>query len=54
MMQGMGEMMRNMGAAPPKELYPSLMDLPDLPPEKRTEVQRAAYERRASAFRLPR
>ncbi len=45
MMQGMGEMMRSMGAAPPKEIYPSLMDLPDLPPEKRTEVQRAASER---------
>src|SRR4051794_27348554 len=39
MMRGMGEMMRGMGAAPPKELYPSLMDLPDLPPEKRAEVQ---------------
>src|SRR4029453_13326955 len=32
MMQGMEEMMRGMGAAPPKELYPSLMDLPDLSP----------------------
>ncbi len=52
MMQGMGEMMRNMGAAPPKELYPSLMDLPDLPPEKRTEVQRAAYERMQSGTTL--
>lgn len=45
MMQGMEDMMRGMGAAPPKEIYPSLMDLPDLPPEKRAEVQRAAYER---------
>ena len=52
MMQGMGEMMRSMGAAPPKEFYPSLMDLPDLPPEKRTEVQRAAYERMQSGTTL--
>ena len=29
----------------PKELYPSLMDLPELSPEKRTEVERAARER---------
>jgi glycine betaine catabolism B len=50
MMQGMEEMMR--GMAPPKELYPSLMDLPDLPPEKRTEVQRAAYERMQSGTTL--
>jgi ferredoxin-NADP reductase len=48
----MGEMMRGMGAAPPKELYPSLMDLPDLPPEKRAEVQRAAYERMLSGTTL--
>jgi ferredoxin-NADP reductase len=52
MMQEMGEMMRSMGAAPPKEFYPSLMDLPDLPPEKRTEVQRAAYERMQSGTTL--
>jgi glycine betaine catabolism B len=50
MMQGMEEMMR--GMAPPKELYPSLMDLPDLPPEKRPEVQRAAYERMQSGTAL--
>jgi ferredoxin-NADP reductase len=48
----MGEMMRGMGAAPPKELYPSLMDLPDLPPEKRADVQRAAYERMQSGTTL--
>jgi ferredoxin-NADP reductase len=34
-----------MGANPPKELYPSLMNLPDLSPEKREEVQRQAHER---------
>lgn len=42
---GMGEMMKGMGAPPPKELYPSLMELPDLPPEKRAEVERLAQER---------
>src|SRR6516165_948881 len=42
---GMGNMTQGMGAAPPKEIYPSLMDLPTLPPEKRADVQRAASER---------
>jgi ferredoxin-NADP reductase len=40
-MGGMG----GMGGKPPKELYPSLMDLPELSPEKRDEVQRQAHER---------
>ncbi|MFA6047024.1 MAG: hypothetical protein WC718_18735, partial [Phycisphaerales bacterium] len=52
MMEGMGEMMKNMGAPAPKALYPSLMDLPDLPPEKRDEVQRAAHERMKSGTDL--
>src|SRR5687768_13461473 len=30
MMEGMGEMMKGMGSPPPKELYPTLMDLPEL------------------------
>ena len=38
----MGEMM---GAPPPKALYPSLMDLPDLTPERRQEFERLARER---------
>lgn len=42
---GMGSMMEGMGAPPPKELYPSLMDLPDLTPERRVEVERLADER---------
>jgi ferredoxin-NADP reductase len=42
---GMGEMMKNMGKPPPKELYPTLMALPELTPEKRTEVDHAAAER---------
>jgi ferredoxin-NADP reductase len=44
-MEGMGGMMRGMGGNPPKELYPSLMDLPELSPAKRDEVQRQAHER---------
>ena len=42
---GMGKMMEGVGASPPKELYPSLMDLPNLPPEKRTEIERLAHDR---------
>lgn len=38
-------MMDKMGVPPPKEFYPSLMDLPDLSPEKRAEVERLAHER---------
>lgn len=42
----MGEMMKQMGAPSPKELYPSLMNLPpDLPPEKRAEIQKLADAR---------
>lgn len=52
MMEGMGEMMKNAGVPPPKALYPSLMDLPDLPPDKREEVQRAAHERMKSGSEL--
>lgn len=43
--EGMGDMMRAMGVPPPKELYPSLMDLPDLPLEKRGEVSEQAHAR---------
>jgi glycine betaine catabolism B len=41
---GMDKMMERMGA-PPKELYPSLMDLPSLPPERRAEIERLAQAR---------
>jgi ferredoxin-NADP reductase len=49
-MAGMGPMgalgaMCGMGAPAAKELYPSLMSLPELTPEKRAEVQRQAHER---------
>jgi hypothetical protein len=52
MMEGMGEMMKNMGKPPPKELYPSLMDLPDLPLTKRLEVEQQAGERMHSGVAL--
>lgn len=42
---GMDKMMERMGAPPPKELYPSLMDLPSLPPERRAEIERLAQAR---------
>ncbi len=45
MMEQMGEMMKGMGKPPPKELYPSLMALPELTPEKRQQVEQQASER---------
>ena len=45
MMEGMGEMMKGMGAPPPKDLYPSLMALPKLSPEQRKQVEQQAGER---------
>lgn len=41
-----------MGGNPPKELYPSLMDLPELTPEKRDEVRRQAHERMQAGMAL--
>jgi glycine betaine catabolism B len=50
---GMGDMMKQMGAPPPKELYPSLMNVPpDLPPEKRDEIKKLADERIAEGNAL--
>ena len=40
--QGMGGMM---GAPPPKALYPSLMELPELTPERRQELEQLAADR---------
>jgi ferredoxin-NADP reductase len=50
MPEGMGGMkgmegMCGMGKTPPKELYPSLMDMPELAPEQRAEIERLAGER---------
>lgn len=49
----MGEMMDGMMGVPPrKELYPSLMALPDLPPDRQAEVESAAQERMQSGTQL--
>lgn len=45
MMEGMGEMMKGMGTTPPKETYPSLMDLPELTPQRREEILSQAHAR---------
>lgn len=45
---GMGGMMEQMGAPKPKDLYPSLMELPDLPMERRQEIEAQAHERMQS------
>lgn len=42
---GMDKMMEKMGAPKPKDLYPSLMALPDLPQELRDELKDAARKR---------
>ena len=43
---GMGEMMKQMGVPPRKELYPSLMALPDqVTPEARAGIEQLAQER---------
>ena len=49
-MGDMGKMMEGMGAPPPKELYPTLMTLPDLSPEKREAVGRQAGDRMAAGM----
>lgn len=42
---GMGKMMEKMGAPAPKQLYPTLMALPDMPLVQRQEVQQQAHAR---------
>ena len=49
---GMGGMMEKMGAPKPKDFYPTLMDLPDLPLAKRVEVEQQADERMRSGVAL--
>lgn len=45
-MSGMMDgMMDKMGAPKPKDLYPSLMNLPNLPQEKRDEIKQQAHQR---------
>jgi ferredoxin-NADP reductase len=48
----MGEMMEHMGATPPKQMYPRLMDLPDLPIEQRAEIEREAHQRMIDGTKL--
>ncbi len=49
---GKDQMMEQMGASPPQELYPSLMDMPGLSPERRAEVERMTQERMTTAKEL--
>ena len=42
MMSGMGDMMKEMGKPPEKAIYPSLMQLPDVSPEKRDKIKQMA------------
>lgn len=49
---GMGDMMKNMGAPPPLELYPTLMNLPDMTPEQREEILAKADKRMEAAVSL--
>ena len=51
-MDDMGKMMEGMGKDPPKELYPSLMSLPELTPEQREEILGKAQERMSSSVSL--
>lgn len=48
----MDEMMEKMGAPKPKEMYPRLMDLPDLPMEERAEIKRQAHQRMIDGTQL--
>lgn len=48
----MDAMMEQMGAPKPKDLYPSLMELPDLPLERRTELEQQAHARMVAGTRL--
>ncbi|UPT75457.1 MAG: hypothetical protein M0D55_07150 [Elusimicrobiota bacterium] len=41
----MGKMMEKMGTPPPKQLYPTLMELPTLSPERRLQMEGSAHDR---------
>lgn len=49
MMEGM---MKKMGAPKPKEMYPRLMDLPDLPMEERAKIEHEAHQRMIDGTKL--
>jgi hypothetical protein len=44
--------LRRMGPYTPRELYPSLMQLPDLSPEKRAEIKRFARQRMEDGLQI--
>ena len=48
----MERMMKQMLNPPPKELYPTLMSLPELSAAKRTEIQRQAHDRMTAGTKL--
>lgn len=49
---GMGDMMKSMGKPPEKPLYPSMMQLPDMSPEKLREIKQLANEQVAEGNAL--
>lgn len=49
MMKQMGKMMKQMNLPKPKELYPSLMELPDLPRSERVALEEKAHQRMKEA-----
>jgi ferredoxin-NADP reductase len=51
-MSEMGSMMKRMGTPPPKQFYPSLMEMPQLTPEKRQELEQLARARLTSGTAL--
>lgn len=52
-MEGMMDgMMKKMGVPPPKDIYPSLMSLPELTPEQREQLRAQAQERMRSGVAL--
>ena len=50
--EGMGAMMESMGDPPPKDLYPSLMSMPDLTAADLEEIEQRAKERVRSGLAL--
>ena len=49
MMKQMGTMMKQMNLPKPKELYPSLMEIPELPRSERIELEERAHQRMKEA-----
>ena len=50
MMGGMEKMMEGMGGNAPKDLIPSLMDVPKMTPRQRADLERAAHARMQSSL----